>query len=238
MALERLQKILARAGLASRRKCEDLIVQGRVTVDGKVVTELGFRVDPDKQDIKCDGVALKIEKPVYILLYKPPGFICSAKSERGAPSVLTLIPDFTQRLFTVGRLDKDSEGLLMLTNDGSLAHYLTHPKHEVPKTYIVTVSGYLTRQQTRALSLPEWTSDGKMYLDDVRVTSRGRRRSEIEVTIREGRNREIRRVLAAKGIKVRRLIRTAIGPLTVKGLKPGKYRRLKPGELRALRRKK
>jgi 23S rRNA pseudouridine2605 synthase len=236
VTLERLQKILARAGIASRRKCEDLIVQGRITVDGEVVTELGCRVDPDRQDVRFDGEALKTEKLVYLLLYKPSGFVCSTRTERGAPSVLTLIPDFAQRLFTVGRLDKDSEGLLILTNDGSLTHYLTHPKHGVQKTYRITVSGYLTKQQTRGLTQPEWTSDGRMQLDEVHVASRSRKRSEIEVTLREGRNREIRRILAAKGIKVRRLIRTAIGPLTLTGLKPGKYRRLKSDELRALRR--
>lgn len=238
MALERLQKILARAGIASRRKCEDLIVQGRVTVDGEVIKELGCRANPDKQDIRCDGAALKIEKPVYLLLYKPPGFVCSAKPERGAPSVLTLIPDFAQRLYPVGRLDKDSEGLLILTNDGSLAQYLTHPKHNVSKTYRVTVSGYITRQQAKELSQPEWTADGRMQLDEAKVTLRSRRRSEIEVALKEGRNREIRRILAAKGIKVRRLIRTAIGPVTAGGLKPGRYRRLRPGELNALRSKK
>ncbi len=238
MALERLQKILARAGIASRRKCEDLIVQGRVTVDGEVIKELGFRADPDKQDIRCDGATLKIEKPVYLLLYKPPGFVCSAKPERDAPSVLTLIPDFAQRLYPVGRLDKDSEGLLILTNDGSLAQYLTHPKHNVSKTYRVTVSGYITRQQAKELSQPEWTADGRMQLDEAKVTLRSRRRSEIEVVLKEGRNREIRRILAAKGIKVRRLIRTAIGPVTADSLKPGRYRRLRPGELNALRRKK
>lgn len=237
MASERLQKILARAGIASRRKCEELIVQGRVTVDGTVVTELGRRVDPGREVVECDGFALRPEKLVYLALYKPPGFVCSARPEGRAPCVLQLVTGFAQRLFSVGRLDKDSEGLLILTNDGTLAQRLTHPVHGVTKTYVVTVSGHLTLKQARELASPEWTSDGKMQLESTRVLSRGRKRSELEVTLKEGRNREIRRILAAKGIKVRRLIRIAIGPVAVGGLRPGMYRHLTAGELRALGRK-
>jgi 23S rRNA pseudouridine2605 synthase len=237
VASERLQKILARAGIASRRKCEELIVQGRVTVDGAVVKELGRRVDPGRQVVECDGVALKAEKLVCLALYKPRGFVSSARREGGAPCVLELVPGFAQRLFPVGRLDRDSEGLLILTNDGNLSQHLTHPVHGVAKTYRVTVSGHLTVQQAKGLAHPEWTSDGRMQLDEARVLSRGRKRSEIEVTLKEGRNREIRRILAAKGIKVRRLIRTAVGPVTVHGLAPGRYRHLTPAELRAFGRK-
>ncbi len=235
MPLERLQKFLARAGVASRRKCEQLILEGRVTVDGDTVTELGSKVDPVRQEVRYDGEVVRLAKPVYLLLYKPRGFECSARPAQGERSVLELVGGFSQRLFIVGRLDKDSEGLLILTNDGELAARVTHPRYGVPKTYKVTVGGRITDSQLEALRSPEWTSGGKMQLGDVKIVVRGQRRSELEVVLSEGRNREIRRVLSAKGIKVRRLIRTAIGPLTVQGLRAGKYRRLKPDEVDLLR---
>lgn len=234
MALERLQKVLARAGLASRRKCEHLILEGRVTVDGEAVTELGIKVDPQAQEIKCDGEPIRIEKLVYLVLYKPRGFVCSARPARGERSVLELVPGFSQRLFHVGRLDKDSEGLLILTNDGGFAARLTHPRYQVPKTYRVTVSTRITDEQVRDLTTPTRTSSGKMHLGQVRVVMRDRRRSEIEVVLREGRNREIRRVLAVRGIKVRSLVRTAIGDFTIQGLRPGRYRRLTDEEVKLL----
>jgi 23S rRNA pseudouridine2605 synthase len=235
VVLERLQKLLARTGLASRRKCEQVIVDGRVTVDGKVVTKLGISVDPRKQEVRCDGVLLKPQTLVYILLYQPRGFVTSARPAGGERSVPELVPDFSQRLFPAGRLDKDSEGLLILTNDGALTARLTHPRFRMTKTYRVTVSGRLTDAQLKNLTAPEWTSKGKMRIPEVKVVKRGARRSELEIVLREGRNREIRRTLAAKGIKVRRLIRTAIGPVTAQGLAPGQYRRLTRDEVKTLR---
>jgi 23S rRNA pseudouridine2605 synthase len=232
--LERLQKVLAKAGIASRRKCEKLILDGRVTVDGEVVTKLGTQVDARKQQIKCDGVALKREKPVYVLLNKPRGFVCSLRPARGQKSVLSLVSGFSQRLFPVGRLDRDSEGLILVTNDGELAARLTHPRYQVSKIYKVTISGRLTDDQMESLTKPVGTSSGRMRLPEVKVTVRDRRRSELEVTLREGRNREIRRILAAKGIKVRRLVRTSIGPLRLGELQPGQFRRVNGGELYSL----
>ncbi len=234
MVVQRLQKVLAQAGLASRRRCERLILEGRVTVDGKTVTRLGTSVDTAKQEIRCDGELLKCEKPVHILLYKPRGFVCTARPAEGQRSVLELVPGFSQRLFPVGRLDKDSEGLLILTNDGELNARMTHPRYAVPKTYRITIGGWLSDQQVRDLTSPEWTSSGKMRLAEVKVTARGQRRSELEVVLLEGRNREIRRVLAAKDIKVRRLIRTAIGPVSAHGLSAGQYRYLEKEELDSL----
>lgn len=236
MAKERLQKILARAGIASRRKCEQLILDGRVTVDGRTVTKLGLSFDPLEQEIKCDGEILKREKHVYVLLYKPRGYVCSLRPARDQHSVLELVDAFSQRLFPVGRLDRDSEGLLLLTNDGDLSARITHPRYSVPKTYRVTVSGRLTKEQIGDVTAPTRTSLGKMHLPQVKVVALGQRRSELEVTLKEGRNREIRRVLAAKGIRVRRLIRTAIGPVKAAGLKSGQYRLLRREEVEHLRR--
>jgi 23S rRNA pseudouridine2605 synthase len=154
----------------------------------------------------------------------------------GERSVLELTGNFTQRLHPAGRLDKDSEGLIVLTNDGELTERITHPRYGITKTYKVTVGGKLSNEQVRALTAPVWTSDGKMRLSEIEVITRSERRSELKVVISEGKNREIRRVLAAKGIKVRRLIRTAIGPITAKGLKQGEYRRLSKKEIEILTR--
>jgi len=234
VALERLQKVLARAGLASRRKCEELIAEGRVTVDGDIVDKPGRRVDPRKQEIRCDGLLLKPEKLVSVLLYKPRGYVTSARPAKGERSVLELVRGFSQRLFPAGRLDKDSEGLLVLTNDGGLGERLTHPRHGIAKTYRITVGGHLTARRLKELTKPEWTSEGKMQLPEIRLLHSGERKSELEITLREGQNREIRRVLAAKGIKVRKLVRTAIGPLTTVGLAPGRYRRITEKETETL----
>jgi len=230
----RLQKVLADAGIASRRKCENLILEGRVSVDGEIVRELGIKVEPLKQDIRCDGVAVKPEKLTYLVLNKPRGYVCSASPLKGLPSVLELVQGFSQRLFTVGRLDRDSEGLLILTNDGFLSHHLAHPRHKVIKTYLVTVGGKITAEQEKGLELPVWTAAGRMQLDKVRILSRGQKRSELEVGIKQGKNREIRRTLAAKGMKVRRLVRTSIGFLQLGNLQPGRYRKLTVKEIENL----
>jgi 23S rRNA pseudouridine2605 synthase len=232
--LERLHKVLAHAGVASRRECERLIEQGRVRVDGQVVRELGLLVDPVRSKIDCDGAAIRPEKKVYYLLNKPAGVVCSNADELGRPGAVQLLADLPYRLNTVGRLDKESEGLIIVTNDGQFTNLLTHPRYEVRKRYHVRVVGRVTRDQLEAIERGIHLAEGKVQPSRIRTHSVGDRDTTLEIELREGRNREIRRMLAVVGHPVKWLRRVAIGPITDPSLKPGKYRKLTREEVSAL----
>jgi len=236
MPAERLQKLLARAGVGSRRACEDIITAGRVMVDGRVVTELGTKADPQTQDVRLDGSRLHPERPEYWLLNKPKGVVCTNLDPAGRSRPVDLMQHYTQtRLFPVGRLDADSKGLLLMTNDGLFANRLTHPRYEVSKTYVATVAGDVTPDDLRRLRRGVWLAEGRTRPAQVRVVRRGHTRSTLEVTIREGRNRQIRRTLARLGHNVWELVRTRIGRLTLRGVGAGHARPLTPDEVEYLK---
>ncbi len=233
--MERLQKVLARAGIASRRKSEEYILAGRVTVDGKVVRELGTKVDPAVQDIRCDGQRLRPEPKLYFVVNKPRGMVCSNVSEGGRPRVIDLFPGVEQRLFTVGRLDVESEGLLIVTNDGEFANRLMHPRYGVRREYMVEIDGVLSDEGRAKLLKGVHLAEGPVRFETVESKAFGRERSEVRVVIRQGVNREIRRAFARVGCRVRRLRRVAIGRLSAPELRPGAFRKLRPAELAMLR---
>ncbi len=234
--MERLNKYLAHAGVGSRRHCDDLIAQGRVRIDGAVVRELGSRVAPERQEVTVDGQPIQAERPVYWLVNKPRGYLCTNHDPAGRARVLDLVPHINQRVYTVGRLDEDSEGLLLLTNDGDLAHKLMHPRFGVHKTYLVQVAGKPGRDDIAKLLEGVWLSDGHVKAKRVkRLRSQGES-TWLEIVLAEGKNREIRRMLARLEHKVLRLKRIAIGPIRLDRLPRGKSRPLKPDEVEALRR--
>jgi 23S rRNA pseudouridine2605 synthase len=232
--MERLHKILAHAGVGSRRHCEELIVAGRVSVDGHKVRELGFKVEPG-QRICVDDHPIKEEKLVYWLVNKPRGYLCTNYDPAGRPRAIDLVPQVSQRVYTVGRLDEDSEGLLLLTNDGDLANRLMHPRFGVEKTYLVQVAGRPSREDQQQLLKGVWLSDGHVRARYVQRLKHQGESTWLKIILCEGKNREIRRMLARLGHKVLRLRRTALGPVQLDRLVPGKSRRLKPAELTALR---
>ncbi len=237
MPMERLQKVMARAGVASRRHCEELITAGLVKVNGQVVTRLGTRVDPQKDTIEVAGRLLprQQEKKVYILLYKPRGYITTVADPQGRPKVMDLLRGVHLRVYPVGRLDYDSEGLLLLTNDGELAFALTHPRHRVPKTYRVLVKGLPDNDKLARMAGGLVLEDGPTAPAKVRLVGEKKGNALLEITIHEGRKRQVRRMCAHIGHPVLQLKRIRIGPLTTKGLKPGRYRFLTPEEVRQLR---
>lgn len=232
---ERLQKVLAAAGIASRRECELLISEGRVDVDGEVVTELGTRVDPLKQTIRLDGEALKKPKPAYFAVNKPTGVVCTANDPSGRPRVIDLLPPEVGRVFNVGRLDMASEGLILVTNDGELANQLTHPRHGVEKLYHVKVAGAPTREALDTVRKGVYLDEGRVAFANVKIKSRRKNSTILEVVLDEGRNREIRRVLARVGHKVQELKRVAVGPVRLGEMPAGGYRPLTREEVRSLR---
>jgi 23S rRNA pseudouridine2605 synthase len=234
MPHERLHKVLAHAGIASRRECEELIRQGRVTVDGRAVSELGLLVDPRAQAIKVDGVSVRIRPPVYFLLHKPKGVVCTTAEGERSPRAIDYAPKGAGPLHTVGRLDRDSEGLVILTNDGALTEALAHPRHEVPKTYRVLARGRVSPDAIARLKRGVWLAEGKARASEVRVVSPRPRATLLEIELREGMNREIRRMLAKLGHKVESLVRTGIGPLRIAGMKPGDVRPITREEVEAL----
>lgn len=230
---ERLQKVLAAAGIASRRDCEELIVTGRVEVDRRTVTELGTRVDPFDQEIRVDGVVLPQVKRLYYLLNKPVGVVCTNDDPSGRTRVVDLI-NTDQRLFPVGRLDRTSEGLILVTNDGELANRLTHPRYGVPKTYLAAVLGHPQPSTLDKLRHGVHLAEGFARVESIVMKRRRPRDTELIIVLKEGRNREIRRLLARVGHKVLRLRRIAIGPLKIEDLAPGAYRKLTQDEVKLL----
>ena len=230
---ERLQKVLARAGVGSRRAVEELIAAGRVRVNGTPAV-LGRRVDVHKDKVEVDGSPVPLDPElVYYLLNKPEGVVSTAADPQGRATVVDLV-DPGVRVWPVGRLDVASEGALVLTNDGELTMRLTHPRYEVPKSYLVEVAGAMGGRARRELARGVKLDDGTTRPARVEVVDTGARGSVVEITISEGRNRQVRRMLEAVGHPVRRLVRTSIGPLKLGRLKPGTARRLSPAEVRAL----
>ena len=236
--LERLQKILSQAGIASRRESESIITDGRVAVNGTVVTELGTKADPDTDTITVDGKPLSIdEQRVYLLLYKPVGYMTTMKDPEGRPIVTDLLKGIKERVYPIGRLDYNTEGLLLLTNDGALANILMHPSHEVDKGYLVRVSGHATAQQMKMLSEGVKLEDGMTAPAKVLPVSESEQNSWISITIHEGRYRQVRRMCEAVGLNVVRLKRARYDFLVIGEMKPGEFRHLTPEEVAKLRRK-
>ncbi|MCO5169663.1 MAG: rRNA pseudouridine synthase [Planctomycetes bacterium] len=231
---ERLQKLLARAGYGSRRKCEELITNGGVTVDGKVVTELGSKADPAEQDVRVEGRRLRVETPVYYLLNKPKGVLCTVRDPQGRRTVLDLIPE-RRRIFPVGRLDAESRGAVILTNDGSFTNLLTHPRYGVEKTYLVRVRGEVDDNAVEKLRHGIWLAEGRTLPARVWVMKRRSGETELGLGISEGKNRQVRRMLAKLDYKVLALTRTRIGPLTLRGLGDGAHRELTKDEVLSLK---
>ena len=231
----RLQKVLASSGLGSRRACEELIVAGRVAVNGRVVREMGTRIDPETDEVAVDGARVPVAAgQVYLALNKPPGVLSTMSDAQGRPCVGDYVADRADRVFHVGRLDADSEGLLLLTNDGTLAHRLTHPSFGVPKVYLVQIDGRPARRLVQQLRSGVELDDGLAKADAARIVGTTDAAAQIELVIHDGRNRVVRRMFDALGHPVRRLVRTAIGPLTLGELKPGRLRHLAPPEVRSL----
>ena len=229
--LDRLQKVLAHAGVGSRRACEELILQGRVTVDNQVVRELGTRVDPERSKIALDGQRIQPERMVYFAVSKPKGYVSTNNDPSGRPRVVDLLPEIPQRVYTVGRLDEMSMGLILLTNDGELANKLAHPKFGVEKLYRAVVAGTPAREVLDKLTEGVWLAEGKVKAKRVRVVGKKGQATVLEMVLAEGKNREVRRMLAKLGHKVMSLTRIAVGPITIKGLAPGEYRPLSRGEI-------
>ncbi|MCS5677932.1 MAG: pseudouridine synthase [Actinomycetota bacterium] len=228
---ERLQKVLARVGIGSRRVCEDLIAEGRVRVDGDIAV-LGRRVDPETALIEVDGAPVGVRPDlVHYVLNKPAGVVTTADDPQGRPTVVGLVPD-EPRVFPVGRLDADTEGLLLLTNDGELAHRLTHPSYGVEKEYVAEVEGLPTRAVLRRLREGVELDDGPTAPARATLIDP----SVVRLTIHEGRNRQVRRMCEAVGHSVVRLVRTRIGPLADRSLAPGAWRELTGDEVRSLQR--
>jgi 23S rRNA pseudouridine2605 synthase len=233
---ERLQKVLAAAGLGSRRQCEELITTGRVEVDRQVVTELGSRANPAEQEIRVDGVALPRPKLVYFAVNKPVGVLSTNSDPSGRPRVIDLLPAHDLRLFTIGRLDLHSDGLILATNDGELANRLTHPRYGVSKTYRVVVAGRPDRDVLAKLQQGVHLAEGLARAERVEIKSAHKESTVLEMILREGKNREIRRILARLGHKVLRLTRIAVGPVRLGTMPSGASRRLTNEEVAALRR--
>ena len=229
----RVNKALAAAGLGSRRAVEELVRDGRVSVNGRTLLDLGRRIDPENDRLEVDGVRVVLDsRRRYWLLNKPTGVVTTASDPQGRPTVMELVPA-EPRVFPVGRLDQDTEGLLLLTNDGELAHRLTHPSFGVAKRYLAEVAEVpkgLIGRLTDGVEL----EDGPARAERARVAGGAGRRTMIELVMLEGRNREVRRLMEAAGAPVRRLVRTAVGPLRLTGLRPGAHRALRQDEVRAL----
>jgi 23S rRNA pseudouridine2605 synthase len=235
--MDRLQKVLAEAGIASRRKCEEIITAGRVQVNGEVVTTLGVKVDPEQDEIQVDGRFINQQTKIYVLLHKPKGVITSANDPEGRKVVTDYLPGIRERVYPVGRLDYDTEGLLLLTNDGEFAHLLTHPKHHVPRTYQATVKGVPHGSLLDKLRGGIQLDDGMTAPAEVEYADINPQKNEtvVQITIYEGKNRQVRRMFEAISFPVIRLKRIKFGPIFLTGVPRGKYRHLTPNEIKDLK---
>jgi 23S rRNA pseudouridine2605 synthase len=230
--LVRLQKLLAQSGVASRRRCEELMLDGLVEVDGEVVTRLGTKVDPTTAVIRVEGRRLPPISPhVYLVLNKPRGVVSTMSDPEGRRTLSDFVADRPERLFHVGRLDTDTDGLILLTNDGDFAQRVAHPSYELDKTYVAEVEGVVQRGTVKRLLAGVTLEDGPVEVSACKVVSSQGKRSIVELVIHEGRNRIVRRLLDEVGHPVRRLTRTAIGPVQLLGLRSGELRELTTEEL-------
>ncbi|WP_099351740.1 23S rRNA pseudouridine(2605) synthase RluB [Fredinandcohnia onubensis] len=234
--MERLQKVIAHAGVASRRKAEELIVAGHVKVNGKVVKELGIKVSSNDK-IEVSGIPLEREEPVYFLFYKPRSVISSVSDDKGRKVVTDFFPETKERIYPVGRLDYDTSGLLLLTNDGEFANLLMHPKYEIEKVYVAKLKGIPPKEKLRQLERGIKLEDGKTAPARVKLISMDKRKqtSIVEISIHEGRNRQVKRMFEAIGHQVIKLKREKFGFLTLSGLSTGEFRELLPHEVKQLR---
>ncbi|MHC4524597.1 MAG: pseudouridine synthase [Planctomycetota bacterium] len=232
---QRLQKILAAAGIDSRRKCEELILEHAVTVNGEIVNELPAFADPDKDDIRVNGQRIKQPEKVYFLLNKPKGVICTNSDPQRRSKAIDLV-DCSERVVCVGRLDVDTTGAIILTNDSELVNRLTHPKYELPKTYQVVVRGRMQGTDVEKLKKGVWLSEGRTHGAAIKVLRRTHQETMIEISIRQGLNRQIRRMIAQLGYKVKALKRTQIGDIVLKGIAVGSYKRLTKPQIAYLKR--
>lgn len=234
--MERLQKMLAHAGVASRRKSEQLILEGKVSVNGKVIKELGVKVSPT-DTVEVEGVKLEKEQKVYHLLYKPKGVISAVTDDRGRKTVADLFPHIQERLFPVGRLDYETSGLLIMTNDGDFSYMVTHPKFKIDKTYVARLKGIPSKEQLRPLERGIVLEDGKTAPAHVKLLSAETKanKSIVEITIHEGKNRQVRRMFDAIGFPVQKLKRERFAFLTLHGLNAGDSRELSAHEIKLLR---
>lgn len=233
--MERLQKVIAHAGIASRRKAEELILQGKVTVNGEVVKQLGTKVGPNDV-VEVNGIKVEKEAPVYFLFYKPKGVVTTVKDDKNRKTVLDFFPEVTERIYPVGRLDYDTSGILLMTNDGEFANLLTHPKYEIEKTYIAKVKGIPTREHLKQLQKGIRLDDGLTAPAKVKFLSANKRKNTaiIELTIHEGRNRQVRRMFEKIGYPVMKLKRERYAFLDLTGLNAGEWRPLTPHEVKQL----
>jgi 23S rRNA pseudouridine2605 synthase len=234
MAEQRLQKVLAAAGIDSRRKCEELILSGEVSVNRKVVDTLPAFVDPERDIIAVSGKKIRPARKVYFLLNKPKGVICTNSDPQGRKKAIDLVRT-NERIFCVGRLDADTTGLIILTNDSELTNRLTHPRYGIAKTYIVRINGEIAGEQVEKLKKGVRLAEGKTGRASVKILKRRHNESLIEITIRQGLNRQVRRMLAKVGLPVKSLTRTSIGKLTIRGLGIGKFRTLTGSEIAYLK---
>ena len=232
---DRLQKVLAHAGVGSRRSCEEFILQGRISINGKIVRELGTKVVAGRDKIAVDGQPIHDERPVYIAVNKPKGYVSTNNDPSGRPRVVDLVPNIPQRVYSVGRLDEMSTGLMLLTNDGELANRLAHPKFGVEKVYRAVVAGTPANEVYQKLVEGVWLAEGKVRAKRVKPIAHKGDATVLELVLAEGKNREVRRMLAKFGHKVMTLTRVAVGPVTMKGLKPGGWRFLTAQEVDLLR---
>jgi 23S rRNA pseudouridine2605 synthase len=232
---ERLQKIIAAAGICSRRAAEELILAGKVQVNDRIIRQLGTKADPDRDEIRVDGrlITTEVER-LYLVLNKPVGYVTTLKDPEGRPVVSDLLYDIGERVYPVGRLDYDSEGLLIMTNDGSFAERVQHPRYEIPRTYLIKVRGRLARKEIQAMLKGIKLEDGPFSVKEVHEEKYNEKSQWLRVTIVEGRNRIIRRAMEALGHPVARLIRVGLGKLELGSLKTGEYRHLRKREIEDL----
>ncbi len=236
LALERIQKILAKAGIASRREAERMVMDGRVMVNGKIIDALGFKADPLKDHVKVDGRRVApFEPKIVLLLNKPRGYLSTIKDPEGRPTVMDLLRNVRCRVYPVGRLDFDAEGLLLLTNDGELANILTHPKFSIPKTYLVKVGGIPEEKKLARLKRGVMLEDGKARVVSCSILRQGEKNSWLRIVVTEGRNRLVKRMFAAIGHSVLKLKRIQLGPIQLGDLPFGQYRYLTPEEIAKLK---